>query len=83
MTSYAVPPMTGDAAIVRVYAPPSSKLAVTVTSWLGMVKAVVAELALVNDPAGADEYNEKAHVVKDKRAELEEALKKIEDQLNK
>ena len=37
----------------------------------------------LNDPAGADEYNEKAHVVKDKRAELEEALKKIEDQLNK
>ena len=37
----------------------------------------------LNDPAGADEYNEKARVVKDKRAELEEALKKIEDQLNK
>ena len=37
----------------------------------------------LNDPAGAEEYNEKARVVKDKRAELEEQLKKIEEQLNK
>ena len=37
----------------------------------------------LNDPAGAEEYNEKACVVKDKRAELEDQLKKIEEQLSK
>jgi hypothetical protein len=37
----------------------------------------------LNDPAGEEEYNEKARVVKEKRAELEEQLKNIEEQLNK
>jgi uncharacterized coiled-coil DUF342 family protein len=37
----------------------------------------------LNDPAGEDEYNEKARVVKEKRAELEDQLKKIEEQLDK
>jgi chromosome segregation ATPase len=37
----------------------------------------------LNDPAGADEYNERARVAKEMRAELEAQLKKIEEQLHK
>jgi hypothetical protein len=37
----------------------------------------------LNDPAGADEYNERARVAKEMRAELEAQLKKIEEQLQK
>jgi uncharacterized coiled-coil DUF342 family protein len=37
----------------------------------------------LNDPAGADEYNERARVAKEMRAELEAQLKQIEEQLHK
>jgi hypothetical protein len=48
-------------AMVRVYwtggiGGPPTKLAMTVTFWGGMVKVVVAEVALVNEPAVAVQW---------------------------